>query len=194
MEEGRGASANVLLDRGLYISYWAGRQLRFNQIANWWPAHHVAHAVHRARADPPARKSIPEGMRRRIVAVQQDAAAAKGTAGADRNREAMTLGEKIGEAPLDPTGGDQRRRHDGDRVGDRERRIAAHESASCDTAFTERTAARHRIPQSNPERHPERRPRVELFVSGHWLRARKAQRVRRVVLKIAADLRRINHN
>ena len=45
-----------------------------------------------------------------------------------------------------------------------------------------------------PQTDPERRPRVEVFVSGHWLRAGKAQRVGRMVLKIAADLRRIDHN
>jgi len=122
--------------------------------------------------------------------LQQDAAAAKGTAGADHNREAMTLGEKIGAAAPDPAARYQRRRHDDDRVGDRERRIAAHVSVSCDITFAERAAARYRIPQSDPER----RPRVEVFVSGHWLRAGKAQRVRRVVLKVAADFRRIDHN
>ena len=34
MEEGRGAGANVLLDRGLIIVNRAGRQLCFDQIAN----------------------------------------------------------------------------------------------------------------------------------------------------------------
>src|ERR1700730_1780296 len=35
---------------------------------------------------------------------------------------------------------------------------------------------------------------LEIFVGGHRLRARKAQRIRRVILKIAADLRRIDHH
>src|SRR5271156_4171790 len=107
MEEGRGAGAYVFLDCVLLISNRAGRQLRFNQTANWWPAHHVAHAAHRARERSQILrlgKVLREDprMRRRIVAAQQDAAAAKRTAGADHNREAMTLGEKIGEAPPDP--------------------------------------------------------------------------------------------
>src|SRR6516165_1359693 len=195
MEEGRGASANVLLDHGLFISNWAERQLRLNQIANCWPAHHVAHAAYRARERSQIlrlgkvfRKDAR--MCRRILAAQQDAAAAKGTAGADHNREAMSLGEKIGETPPDPTAGDQRGRHDDDRVGDRERRIAAHVPSGRDIAFAQRATARYRVPQSDPER----RPRVHVFVSGHRPRARKAQRVGWVVLKIAPDLRRTNQH
>src|SRR5580704_4120014 len=129
-------------------------------------------------------------MRRRIAAAQQDMAAAERTAGADYDRKAMTLWEEISQTKPDPTTGNQRWNHHDDRVGNRKRRVAAHIAASRNIAFGERTAVRYRVPQSDAQR----RPWVEIFVGGHGLRARKAQRIRRVILKIAADLRRIDHH
>src|SRR5215472_2536894 len=195
MEVSRRAGANVFLDHGLIVSNWTRRQLRFNKSANWWLAHHVAHAAHRTRERSQVfrrgkvfRKD--PRMSRRICRAQQDPAAAVGTARADHNCKAMTLREQIAEAKSYPAAGNQRRHHDDDRVRDRERWVAAHIAAGRNIAFGERAATRYRIPQSDPER----RPRVEVFIGGYWLRACKAQRIRGVVLQIATDLRRIDYN
>ena len=64
-------------------------------------------------------------------------AAAERTPGAHHDREAVALGEEIGKAKPHPAAGDECRNHHDDRVGDRERRIAAHVTASGDIALAE---------------------------------------------------------
>jgi len=58
-------------------------------------------------------------MRGRIVAAEEDVAAAKGTAGADHNREAMAFGKEIGEAKPYSAAGNQRWNHHDDCVARR---------------------------------------------------------------------------